>query len=81
MCQRWLAVLADDDAALFHDEAEIRPRLQQRLAHDLLGLVVGGGDEVARSLARDLQVLDLAEVAAQALGGLHHGVDHDGHQG
>ena len=34
-----------------------------------LGAAIGGGDEVPRPLDRDLQVLDLAEVAAQAARG------------
>ena len=81
MCQRWVLSGALDDARLLHDEAVVRPRLLQRVAQDLLGLAVGGGDEVAGALARDLQVLDLAEIALERARRLHHGVGHDGHQG
>ena len=50
----------------------------QLLAQDLLAAAVGGADEVARALDRDLEVLDLAEVAHEMAGGLagrlhHHG--------
>ena len=70
-----------DDAALLHDEAVAGARLFQRVAQDLLRLAVGGGDEVARALARDLQVLDLAEIALEGARRLHHGIGHDGHEG
>jgi len=69
-----------DDAALLHDEAVAGAGLLQRLAQDLLGLVIGLGDEVAGPLGEDLQVFDLAEVALQRAGRLHHGVGHHGHQ-
>ena len=66
-------------AALLQQEAEARPGPAQLLMQDLLGAVVGGADEVARPLDRDLQVLDLAEVAHEVarrlVGGLHHDVD------
>jgi len=41
-------------AALLHEEAVAGPRLGELAVDDLFGLVVGGGDEVARSLDRDL---------------------------
>ena len=62
--QRLLGERADLDAALLHEQAVVGPRRVQLVADHLLGLAVGGGDEVARALDRDLQVLDLAEVAA-----------------
>ena len=39
--------------------------VRQFLAQDLFGAAVGGGDEIGRPLERDLQVLDLAEVALE----------------
>ena len=65
------------DAAFLAEEAVIRPRLGKFLAHDFLGAAVGGGDEVARPLDRDLEVLDLAEVALEAAAGAVRGLDHD----
>ena len=56
-------------AAFLAEEAVIRPRLGELLAHDLFGAAVGRGDEIARPLQRDLQVLDLAEIALEALAG------------
>ena len=43
-----------DRAALFHHEAVARPRLGQFLEDDLLGLLVGQGDEIAGTLDRNL---------------------------
>ncbi len=77
--QRWSVSLAADRAALLEQEGEARSRPAELLAQDLLGAAVGCGDEIARPLDRDLQVLDLAEVAHQMAGGLvrrlHHDVD------
>ena len=53
-------------AAFLAEEAVARPRLGQFLAQDFLGAPVGRGDEIGRALERDLQVLDLAEVALEA---------------
>jgi hypothetical protein len=57
----------------------VRPRLGELAAQDLLGAPVGGADEVARPLDRDLEMLDLAEVAHEVprglVGRLHHDVD------
>src|SRR3712207_3272920 len=74
-------VRALDDPALLHDEAVAGPRLLQSLAQDGLGLAVRRRDEIARTFARHLKVLDLAEIALQRARRLHHGVGHDGHQG
>ena len=55
-----------DRAALLHQEAVARPRLgavRRRRSARPCGRL---GDEVGRALARDLQVLDLAEVARAA---------------
>ena len=75
------------DAALLHDEAVVGPAALQLLLDHLLGAAVGGRDEVARPLDRDLQLLDLAEIAGEQARGLGGGADHDletggaGHQG
>ena len=45
-------------------------------AQRALGLDVGVADEIARALLGDLQLLDLAEVALQVLGGGEGGADH-----
>ena len=57
-------------AAFLAEEAVARPRLEQLGAQDLLGAMIGGGDEVRRTFQRDLQVRDLAEVALEAARGL-----------
>ena len=47
----------------------------------LLGAAVGGGDEIGRALERDLQLLDLAEIALERARGLARGGDHHVEQG
>src|SRR5260370_18296504 len=56
-------------AAFLDEKAVIRPRLGEFRADDFLSAAIGGGDEIARSFQRDLQVLDLAEIAFEALTG------------
>src|SRR5262249_3475674 len=63
------------------EEAVAGPRLGEFGAHRLLGAMVGGGDEVGRALERDLQLLDLAEVAPQPARSLARGGDHDVEEG
>ena len=70
-------IAAGVGAAFLAEEAVVGPRLGQFAAHDLLGAPVGGGDEIARALHRDLQVLDLAEIALEAAAGAIGGLDHD----
>ena len=72
---------AFNDAALFHHEAVAGARLGEFFEQRLLGFDVGGGDEIARPLARDLQILDLAEIARQRARRLARGGDHHVHQG
>ena len=60
-------------AAFLAEEAVARPRLGKFVAQRLLGAAVGGGDEIGRALERDLQLLDLAEVALQRARGLAGG--------
>ena len=74
------AILAGDLAALLGQEPVGGTRLAEFGDQRLVGAVVGGRDEVARPLQRDLQVLDLAEVAGESAAGLEHGLDHDVHQ-
>ena len=69
-----------DLAALFHQESVAGPRLGKFGEDDLLRTRVRGADEVRRAFERDLQVLDLAEVAGEAAAGLAGGPDHDVHQ-
>ena len=64
-------------AAFLAEEAVIGPRLGELFAHDLLGALVGRGDEIARALERDLQLLDLAEIALEAAAGAVRRFDHD----
>jgi hypothetical protein len=64
-------------AAFLTQKAVIRSRLGELGAHDFLGAAVGGGDEIARPLERNLQVLDLAEIALEAAAGAVRGLDHD----
>ena len=77
-----LAVAAFAGAAFFHQEAVIGPGARKFLAQHLLGLGIGGGDEIARPLYRDLQLFDLAEVALQParrlVGGPGHHIDKGG---
>ena len=75
--QRCCGSLADRLARFLHEEAVARARAMQLGADDLLGAMVGGRDEIGRPLARDLQVLDLAEVALQPARRLGRGADHD----
>jgi hypothetical protein len=58
-----------------------RARLLEGAAQDLLRPMIGRGYKIARPLAGDLQVLDLAEIALERPGRLHHGLGHDRHQG
>jgi len=53
-------------AALFADEAVAGPCLGEILVDDLLGALVGERDEIGRPLQRDLEMLDLAEIALEA---------------
>ena len=63
------------------DEAVAGTRLFELLTHDLLGAVVGGGDEIGRPLERYLQVLDLTEIALERAAGLARGLDHHVEEG
>src|SRR5262249_2106374 len=63
-------------AAFLAEETVAGPRFRELGAQDLLGAMVGGADEIARSLDRDLEMLDLAEVALEAARGLAGGGDH-----
>ncbi|MCY1232260.1 hypothetical protein D9M72_447410 [compost metagenome] len=71
------AVGADDLFTFLAKEAVGRTGLEEFLADELFGLAVGLRNIVARSLERDLQVLDFAEIAGQRLAGLEGGLNHD----
>src|SRR5581483_9233944 len=58
----------------------VGPRVPQFLDDRLFGALVGHRYEVGGSLAADLQLLDLAEVAAKARCRLARGALHDGDQ-
>ena len=58
-----MAVAARLDSAFLHQEAVAGPRLASSARSGLLGLEIGGGDEIAGALDRDLELLDFAEVA------------------
>jgi len=75
------AVLGRDLAALLEHEAIVGARLLQFLAQQALGLDVGLADEIARPLARDLKLFDLAEIMGEAARRLLHGLLHHGDQG
>ena len=79
--QRWVLSAAFARAAFLADEAVAGTRLFELLAHDLLGAPVGRGDEIGRPLERDLQVLDLAEIALERAAGLARGLDHHVEEG
>ena len=78
--QRGLFGIALDLAAFLEQHAPVRAGVAQLLDDRLLGALVGHGDEVGRPLAADLQLLDLAEVAAKARRRLARGALHDGDQ-
>src|SRR5262249_24122821 len=67
---------AVDASAFLAYEAVARARLGKLAAQHLLGAMVGRADEIAGSLERDLQPLDLAEVALEPARGLLRGPDH-----
>ena len=74
-------VVAFADAALFADEAVTRPRLGEVGVQHLLGAPVGHGDEIGGAFQRDLEILDLAEIALEAAAGAARGFDHDVDEG
>src|SRR6202007_221808 len=59
------------------EKAIIRPCLGEVGAQNLFGATVSGGDEIARPLQRDLQVLNLAEIPLETFAGAERGLDHD----
>ncbi len=71
-----VAAVALGLAEFFAEEAVFRPRALELLAERALGHDVGAADEIAGTLLRDLQVLDLAEIALQSLGRGEGGADH-----
>jgi hypothetical protein len=68
-------------AALLTEEAIARAGLVEVRIEHLLGPLVGEADEIGGALHRDLQVLDLAEVALQAAAGAARGFHHHVHKG
>ena len=74
-----LAAATRDLAALLHQHAPVGACVAQLFEDRLLGALVGLADEVGGTLAADLQLLDLVEIAAQARRGLAGGALDDGH--
>src|SRR5262245_53033817 len=68
-------------AAFLAEETVARTRQFQLLAQDLLRQPVGGSDKIGRPFERDLQVLDLAEVALEPAARLVRGFDHHVEEG
>ena len=79
--QVWVLSAALAAAAFLAEEAVAGPRLGEFGSQRLLGPAVGGGDEIRRALERDLQVLDLAEIALERARRLAGGGDHDVEEG
>ena len=75
------AVGAFDHAALLHEETVAGPGPGQLGIEDLLGAGIGGADEIGRPFERNLELLDLAEIARQAAARFAGSGEHDGHQG
>ena len=75
-----LGRIALDFAAFLKQHAPVRPCVPELVDDRLLGPLVGHGHEVGRALAADLQLLDLAEVAAKARRRFVSGTLHDGDQ-
>ena len=67
---------AFDRAAFLAQKAIAGPRLGQFLDQDLFGALVGAGDEIGRTLHRDLEIFQFAEIADQRAAGLARGGDH-----
>src|SRR5690606_13099326 len=70
-------VLTGKAPALLEQQAVARAGAPQFVRDRGLGLAVGGRDEIGRSLHRDLEVLDFAEVARENPSRLAGGTDHD----
>ena len=71
--QRWRASVPSARAAFLDQQAVAGPRPLQLGLQRALGLEIGGRDEIARPLDRDLELLDLAEIADQAARRLERG--------
>ena len=68
-------------AAFLADEAVAGAGLGQFVIERLFGALVGEGDEVCRTFQRNLQILDLAEIALQVAAGAARGFHHDVEKG
>ena len=73
-----LARIALDHAAFFEQKAPAGTVAAQLVIQGAFGGLIGLRDEIGRSLLRDLQMLDLAKVAAQLGPRLARGAFHDG---
>ena len=64
-------------AAFLEQQAVAGTRLGQLVAERPLGAQIRGGDELTRTLDRDLQLLDFAEIADQPARRFQRGIGHD----
>jgi hypothetical protein len=71
-----LVCVTFDDARLFHHETPVGACGEQFVIDRAFGDAVGLGNEIGRSLAADLEVLDLAKIAPQAATRLARGLLH-----
>ena len=75
-----LVGIAGNLPGLFEQEAPVGSCMQQFVIQRPLGALIGFRHEIGRSLATDLQMLDLTEIAAQLRPSLARGAVHDGQQ-
>ncbi len=75
-----LCRIAGNLTAFLEQHAPVRARIAKLVDDRLFGPLVGHRDEVRRSLAAHLQLLDFAEVAAEPRRRLPDGALHDGDQ-
>src|SRR6185312_1124343 len=64
-------------SAFLAEEAVAGSRLGEIAAEHLFGALVGERDEIGRSLQRNLQMFDLAEIVLEAAAGAARRLDHD----
>ena len=73
MMKRWDLSGPSMHARFLDQEAVAGPRARQFLDQDALGALVGDGDEIGRTLERNLQIFEFAEIADQGAAGLARG--------
>ena len=63
--------------AFFAQKTIVGPCFNEFRANDRLGSMIGRADEIARAFHRDLEMLDLAEIALKATAGAVRRLNHD----